>query len=80
MVISAFDLADDLFGYDDYEVDPLDNGPSSSSSSALPTDNLLRFRIAAALAVQNDKIEQHASHSVSLDCALREVPWTLDSS
>ena len=80
MVISAFDLEHDPFGYDDYEVDPLDNGPSSSSSSALPTDNSLRLRTAAAMVVQNDKIEQHALHSICLDGALPEVPWTLDSS
>ena len=51
MVIPAFYLEDDPFGYDNSDVDPLDNGPSSSSSSALPTDNSLRLRIAAALVV-----------------------------
>ena len=79
MVISAVDLEDDPFGYDDYDVDPLDNGPSSSSSSALPTVNLLRLRTVAALVIQNGKIEQHALHPVFLDGALPEVPWTLDS-
>lgn len=51
MVIPAFYLEDDPFGYDNSDVDPLDNGPSSSSSFALPTDNSLRLRTAAALVV-----------------------------
>ena len=80
MVISSFDLEDDPFGYDNYDVDPLDNGPSSSSSSALPPDNSLRPRTAAGLVVQNDKIEHHALHSIFLDGAVPDVPWTLDSS
>ena len=80
LVISAFDLEEDPFGCDNYEVDPLDNGPSSYSSSALPTDNSLRLRIAAALVVQHDKIEQHALHSICLGGALPTVSWTLGSS
>ena len=72
-------MEDGPFAYDDYDVAPLDNGHSSSSSSALPTDNSLRLRSATASLVMNDKIEHHALHSIFVDGAASEVPWALDS-
>ena len=79
MVITAFD-EDDPFTFEDYDVAPLDYGNSSSSSSALPTDNSVRLRSAAGSLVMNDKIEHHALHSIFVDGAASEVPWTLGSS
>ena len=77
MPISAFDQEDDPFdNYYDDDVADFSNGPASSTT-ALPTTNALSTRTEAAMNVFNDKIEQHALHTIFLDTALQEVPWTL---